>query len=885
VSRHGGRGGERITQVVVGHANPDFDAYGAMVAATKLYPGSRAVFLGTQNANVREFHNLHEEFLSFVDLKSLDTSGVERVIMVDTRDPERVGEIGSLITRPGVEVIIYDHHPRAEGDVTIAEDRSMGVGASTSILVHEIRDRGVALTPLEASAMLLGIHEDTGSLTYPNTTPYDADAVAFLMAAGADMEVLNQFMSRALDSEQRSLLERLLENLEAWDIHGQQIAVGATVAREYVDSASVLTHYICEDLGYRVAVAVIGMPDRLQVVGRSRIAEIDIGAVLKHLGGGGHPQAASAALKNTTIPELLIRLREALDLEVPPPLSARDIMSSPVRTVSKEMTMGEAGRLMATWGHGGLPVDEDGTLVGLVTRKDVDKAMRHGLAHAPLTGFMAREPITVSPDAQLSELERLLGSSGIGRVPVVEDGVLLGIVTRKDLLRAEHGESYLDRGLIRSRTAASQRFMDTYDHLLPEDVRAAVRTIGELADSEGVRAHVVGGFVRDMLLGRANLDVDIVVEGDGLAFAEKAAETLGYRIRVHKRFGTAILVVNKTLHIDVTSARTEYYTRPGALPTVERSSLRQDLFRRDFSINAMAACITPDCFGTIADPFGGLADLERGVVRSLHSLSFVEDPTRVLRAARFEVRYGFRMDGSTTALLRQAVDMEMLAEVSGARIREEMLDILDEERVAAVLRRLEEIGAFSALVPEDVDRARILDELTLVDASYAALAQRFARTPRRRVTLTVALAGSASRQSAERWTRRLRFGREYGAPAVAAAERGAVVLGRLRDRRKMRDSRLYYLLQPIPDETIIYIWSIAGHLERERIERYLDVLAGTKTAINGDDLASLGMEPGPGYSAILAQALADRLDGRAVGREAELANLKRLAKAGRSIEG
>jgi tRNA nucleotidyltransferase (CCA-adding enzyme) len=881
VSRHGGRGGERITQVVVGHANPDFDAYGAMVAATKLYPGSRAVFLGTQNANVREFHNLHEEFLAFADLKTLDLDGVERVIMVDTRDPGRVGELGSLISRPGVEVIIYDHHPRAEGDVTIAEDRSMGVGASTSILVHEIRDRGVALTPLEASAMLLGIHEDTGSLTYPNTTPYDADAVAFLMAAGADMEVLNQFMSRTLDPEQRGLLERLLESLEVWDVHGQQIAVGATIAEEYVDSASVLTHYICEDLGYRVAVAVIGMPDRLQVVGRSRIAEIDIGAVLKRLGGGGHPQAASAALKNTTIPELLGRLREALDLEVPPPLSARDIMSSPVRTVSKEMTMGEAGRLMATWGHGGLPVDEDGELVGLVTRKDVDKAMRHGLAHAPLTGFMAREPITVSPDIHLLELERLLGSSGIGRVPVVEDGVLLGIVTRKDLLRAEHGESYLDRGLVRSRTAASQRFMDTYDHLLPEEVRAAVRTIGELADGDGIRAHVVGGFVRDMLLGRANLDVDIVVEGDGLAFAEKAAETLGYRIRVHKRFGTAILVVNKTLHIDVTSARTEYYTRPGALPTVERSSLRQDLFRRDFSINAMAACITPDCFGTIADPFGGLADLERGVVRCLHSLSFVEDPTRVLRAARFEERYGFRMDGSTTALLRQAVDMEMLSEVSGARIREEMLDILDEERVAAVLRRLEEIGAFSALVPEDVDRARILDEVTLVDASFAALALRFARTPRRRVTLAVPLAASATRQSAERWARRLRFGREYGTPAIAAAERGAAVLGRLRDRRKMRDSRLYYLLQPIPDETIIYLWSVAGRLERERIERYLDVLAGTKTAISGDDLASLGMEPGPGYSAILAQALADRLDGKAVGREAELANLKRLAKARR----
>ncbi len=881
MTRRAGTRGERVTQVVVGHANPDFDAYAAMVAATKLYPGARAVFLGSQNANVREFHNLHEEFLAFVDLKSLDLDGIERVVMVDTRDAGRVGEVGAVIGRPGVEVIVYDHHPRAEGDLAVAEDRSMAVGAATSILVHEIRDRGIALAPLEASVMLLGIHEDTGSLAYLNTTSYDADAVSFLMAAGADLEVLNQFMTRVLTDDQRVLLDRLLGTLEVWDVHGQQIAVGSAVADEYVDSASVLTHYICEDLGYRVAIAVIAMPERLHIVARSRVAEIDIAAVLKRFGGGGHPQAASAALKDGSIPDILVRLREALELEVPPPLSARDIMTSPVRTVSQETTMEQAGRLMATWGHGGLPVAEDGALVGLVTRKDVDKALRHGLAHAPLTGFMARDPITVGPEVDLGALERLLGRSSIGRVPVIEAGALIGIVTRKDLLRAEHGEAYLDRGVVRERSAASQRFMDSFEHLLPEDVRSAVRTIGELADESGLRAHVVGGFVRDMLLGRPNLDVDIVVEGDGLAFAERAAEALGYRLRVHKRFGTAVLVASKTLHIDITSARTEYYTRPGALPTVERSSLRQDLFRRDFSINAMAACITPGCFGVLADPFGGLADLERGVVRSLHSLSFVEDPTRVLRAARFEERYGFRMDASTTALLRQAVDMEMLSEVSGARIREELLDIIDEEHVAAILRRLEEIGAFASLVPDGVDCARVLDEFTLVDASYPVLSRFFARPPRRRVSLVVPLAASAAPVAAERWARRMRFGREYGIPATTTAERRDAVLGMLHDRRKMRDSRLYFLLQPLPEETLVYLWAVGGALERERLERYLTKLAATKPAVSGSDIAALGMPPGPGYSAILAQALADRLDGKAVGREAELANLKRLARAGR----
>jgi tRNA nucleotidyltransferase (CCA-adding enzyme) len=182
----------------------------------------------------------------------------------------------------------------------------------------------------------------------------------------------------------------LLDSLEVWDIHGQEVAVGTATADAYVDSASVLTHYICDDLGYRVAIAIIDMPERLQIVARSRLAHVDIDKVLKHVGGGGHPQAAAAALRGVTAKEVVPRLREALLAEVSPPMKAADIASSPVRSISPETTMAEAGRVMATWGHGGLPVLDGETLVGLVTRKDVDKAARHGLAHAPVTGFMAR---------------------------------------------------------------------------------------------------------------------------------------------------------------------------------------------------------------------------------------------------------------------------------------------------------------------------------------------------------------------------------------------------------------------------------------------------------------------------------------------------------------
>ncbi len=298
-------------RVVVGHANPDFDAYASTVAATRLFEGARGVFLGTQNANVRAFHNLHEDFVPFVDLRGLDLSVIDSVVMVDTRDPSRIGELGAVVSRPGVEVIVYDHHRRQEGDLEGVDDRSVETGATTTILVGELKRRGIDPSPLEATLYLLGIHEDTGSLTYPGATALDADAVAWLMARGADLDVLDRFLARALDPGQRRILEQLEDSLEVWVVNGQRIAVATATAEEYVDSAGVLTHYVVEDMGHRVAIAVIRMPERTQVVARSRLAEVDVGAVMDRLGGGGHAQAASAGFRSLGIEEALVRVREA----------------------------------------------------------------------------------------------------------------------------------------------------------------------------------------------------------------------------------------------------------------------------------------------------------------------------------------------------------------------------------------------------------------------------------------------------------------------------------------------------------------------------------------------------------------------------------------------
>jgi tRNA nucleotidyltransferase (CCA-adding enzyme) len=568
---------------------------------------------------------------------------------------------------------------------------------------------------------------------------------------------------------------------------------------------------------------------------------------------------------------------------VRPPLRAEDIMSQPVRVAGAGWTMRRAGELMATWGHGGLPVVENGTLIGLVTRKDVDKAARHGLDHAPVTGFMSRDVLTVGPEATLVDLESVLATRGVGRLPVLDGaGRVIGIVTRKDVLRAEHGDIYLAGRVASAHPRATDRFRKSVQDLLPPDVSEALRTVGAHAARHGSRAYVVGGFVRDMLLGVKNLDIDVVVEGDGVEFAETLGRELGVHVRVHRRFGTAVVAFSERFHIDIASARTEYYAKPGALPTVERSSLRQDLFRRDFTINAMAACLEPGCFGAVSDPFGGLRDLDAGVIRVLHGLSFVDDPTRVMRAVRFESRYGFGMDSGTEGLAERAIEMGMLAEVSGARVREELLDILAEERPWRALTRLQELGALSAMLPRGADPAGIPAAVRAAEEAREALQERHPGFSARRDALLVAvIAASGARRMAPVWLRHLHVRRDLAAIALDLAEHRAKVDRALASLRGLKDSRLYRLLSPLTPETLAALWARGDELARERIDRYLSELADVRLAVGGADLIQMGAAPGEGFSAILARALDDRLDGRAVGRAQELANLRRLAmKAG-----
>lgn len=376
---------------------------------------------------------------------------------------------------------------------------------------------------------------------------------------------------------------------------------------------------------------------------------------------------------------------------------------------------------------------------------------------------------------------------------------------------------------------------------------------------------LVGGAVRDLLRGAGNVDLDVAIEGDAVAVARELATRLEGEVSEHERFGTAT-VRAEDLVVDLATTRRERYPSPGALPEVEAASLEEDLARRDFTVNAMAAALEPDGLGRLHDPHAGLSDLGAGVVRVLHYRSFVDDPTRLLRAVRHEVRLAFRMDAETESLAREAAIAGALKTISGTRIRHELMALLTEPGAVAGLERLRDLGLDRALHPAlsaDPDRvessSRAADEAG-ADRALAALAALIAGDPE-------ALAG---------WLEGLGLTRASTDRVARAARRGRVLAYALREQ--LLPSELHALLTPEPPEALALALAWGG--PEKQVRRYLRELQDVRLEITGDDLVAAGLPESPAVGRALAETLRRKLDGEVSGREQELRAALELAREG-----
>lgn len=403
---------------------------------------------------------------------------------------------------------------------------------------------------------------------------------------------------------------------------------------------------------------------------------------------------------------------------------------------------------------------------------------------------------------------------------------------------------------------------------LPARTVALLRRAGRAAVARGGRAYLVGGVVRDLCLGREAGDLDVVVEGDALGLAsELVRQGVAARARLHARFGTATLWLEDGLRVDLARSRSERYPAPAALPEVAQATLRDDLARRDFTVNALAADLAPNRFGRIVDPFGGRKDLERGAIRALHENSFHDDPTRALRAARFAARLGFRIEPTTARWIARAARDGAFAALSAARLRRELELLLEEDAAPRAVRMLDRLGVLAAVHPElraDAGTARALAR-ALQLARWLERAQPQVRVSRAVVGLGV-LGMGLSRAGRTALVSRLRPSRRARVLLLEGSDTARAIARRL-GRERIRPSEIHAVCsREAPEALLLAAATAPGSSVAAVVKLYMARLRHARPDITGADLLQAGIQPGPAIAAALEAALAAKLDGRARGR-------------------
>ncbi len=862
--------------IILTHEQTDFDGLASLLGAYLINEHMVPVLPRRINRNVRAFLTLYGANLPFVDARDLGKPTIQSVCLVDTQ---------SFVSIKGMNadtsVRVIDHHsPRPDlsksWDVTIEM-----TGANTTIFVEAIQERGIQLNIVQATLLLLGIYEDTGSLTYTRTISRDMRAAAFLLEQGANLSVASNFLNHPLSLTQQAIYDQLRADANHLSIHGQRVVVTVGDARGTEEELSTIAHKLRDFLDADALILLLEIRGGVQLIARSTSDTIDVAQIASHFGGGGHPRAAASLIKKIPMSAAHAELIDILPEYVKPSVTVGEIMSQAPQVLLPETTVKEAYQRMQRYGYEGYPVVDGSKIVGLLTRRAVDRALSHKL-NLTASKLMKAGNTHVHPDHSIEYLKQVMTQMDWGQIPVVdrETQEIVGIVTRTDLIKTLVPQ-VSDPRLVNLATQL--------EATLPASRLTLLKLLAEIADQEHQALYIVGGFVRDLLLGHPSLDFDLVVEGDAIKLAYAAQRKFGGRVTTHKRFGTAKWYLDEQeIHqdgqlgntfpltsLDFITARTEFYTHPTALPTVERGSIKLDLHRRDFTINTLALRLDGRHYGQQHDYWGGHDDLKRGIIRVLHSLSFVDDPTRMMRAVRYEQRYQFHISERTLELLMEA--RPLLDRVSGDRIRHELDNIIDEDCAPQIFARLQALDLLPA----------IHSSLAWNDWIEMQVAKIQPHTPEGYWQLSPDMKGARVKRSLTyiMWMLSL--------PSPCAVS----VLKRLRLPRTLTETiqgacslwpDLKILCQQNPSEITarldqvtnlaVYAFYRASADDNIRtiILKYIHHWKGFVPETTGHDLQARDLTPGPQYSQILTALRVAWLDGEITSGEEESQILKKL---------
>ncbi|HKZ55570.1 MAG TPA: CBS domain-containing protein [Anaerolineales bacterium] len=865
-------------RLILTHEQADFDAVASQLAAAMLDPSATPVLPRRLNRNVRAFLTLYGAELPFTEFDDLPRARIEEVTLVDSQSLTSLRGLGAH-----TRVHVVDHHPLSPGLNPAWSSHVEEVGATTTLLVESLQEAFAEPDWIRATMLLLGVYEDTGSLSYASTTARDAYAGAWLLERGASLAKAADFLHHPLTDQQRQLYERLLESAETQNLHGLSVVIACAEAKGFTDEVSTLAHKLRDLFDPAAVFVIVALGEHVQLVARSTSDALDVARVAEHFGGGGHSRAAAAVVKDRSQQEIRRELLQLVAGLVTPPKTVGQIMSSGPHVLEPAVTVAEALELMQRSGHEGYPVVEHGEVVGLLTRRAVDRATAHGLSGVAVSKVMEAGSVKVHPDDSVEHLQRVMIEHDWGQVPVTdpERGQIVGIVTRTDLLKTLAEPP---------RAPRDGRFSAQMEARLTPARRALLRLVSRHAEERRAALYLVGGFVRDLLLDLPSTDFDLVVEGEAIGLARALAGGYGGRVSSFRQFGTAKWRLD-TKHpaleavvreagadvddlpssLDFVTARSEFYEHPSALPSVERGSIKLDLHRRDFSINTLALRLDGHYYGELLDFWGGGRDLREGLVRVLHSLSFVDDPTRMLRAVRLQQRLSFQIEPRTLQLMEEA--LSLLDRVSGERIRNELELAFLEPQLTGIMARLQQLGLLTAIHPALTWDSWLEEAFGEVRAFSAPAEWRLIGEPATSSLFYAMWLLRLSEADANAVCARLRFSLRVRSAILDANRLARQVRA---EGISARPSAVVKLLDELREDALVAAWIASPAVTRDAIARYLTLWRGMFPKADGEALRALGLPPGPAYRRILGQLRDAWLDGEVHSLDEEQALMRSL---------
>jgi len=866
--------------LILTHEQADFDAVASALGVHLQNPSAFIVLPRRLNRNVRAYLTLFGDDLPFVEFDDLPRLEINKITLVDTQTLVSLKRLS-----PTLLVHVIDHHPSMAGLDPAWTATIDAVGATTTLLVESLQEAGLKLNTVAATLLMLGIYEDTGSLSYAGTGPRDVRACAWLLEQGASLAIATDFLNHPLSADQRRLYDRLLDGAETHDVQGLSIIIAGAAAEGMDDEISSLAHKLRDLFDPEGLFVLVDLDGRVQLVARSTTDSLDVARVAEHFGGGGHGRAAAALIRGRSREAVRDELLAFLPSIVRPATTVGEIMSRDPQLLALDVVISDALQRMQRFGHEGYPVVDADQVVGLLTRRAVDRAIAHGMSDEQVGTIMDAGDLVVRPDDSIQHLQRVMMQHDWGQVPVVDPmtKAIIGIVTRTDLLKALGS----DRA-----SADGGSLAEKLEQFLSPSRLRLLRLVASAAEEHRDALYIVGGFVRDLILDTPGTDFDLVVEGNAIGLARLLVERYGGRVSSHSRFGTAkwrlnpddsrlveALEVNGSVSadlpatLDFVSARTEFYTHPTALPSVQPGSIKLDLHRRDFTINTLALRLDGPHYGQLIDHWGGGRDLQEGRIRVLHSLSFVDDPTRMLRAVRLEQRLGFTIEDRTLELMHQA--LPLMDRVSGERIRNELDLIFNEPRCVPIMARLQDLGLLKAIHPSLVWGEWLADRFEAAREFEPPDGWRLHGPPDQDLLRYALLLIRLSGEAAGGCLGRLHFPAGRRDVVLEASDLGSRVASWAGDEPP---SRISAMLEKSHESAIVAAWlAAAGRpMVQTYLASYLSDWRWITPTVDGLALRELGLAPGPTYGEILGRLRQAWLDGEIQSDVDEHALLLRL---------